>query len=59
MPLSNDFLTRNNINGGPEPLCAFAVATEDVFVKLAKLNPYKANVPDGILSLLLKENADT
>ena len=30
MPLSNDFLTRNNINGGAEPV--FAVATEDVFV---------------------------
>ena len=56
MPLSNDVLTPNNINGGAEP--AFAVATEDVFIKLAKLNPYKANGPDGIPSWLLKENAD-
>ena len=56
VPQSNDFLTHNNINGGAEP--ALAVATEDVFVKLANLNPYKANGPDGIPCWLLKENAD-
>ena len=56
MPLSNNFLTCNNINGGIEP--AFAVATEDVFVKQAKLNSCKANGPDGAPCWLLKENAD-
>ena len=38
MPLSNDFLTGSNINSCTEP--AFAVATEGVFIKLEKLNPY-------------------
>ena len=56
MPLSNDILNHSNINSGAEP--AFAVATEDVFIKLAKLIPCKVNGPDGIHSWLLKENAD-
>ena len=56
MPLSNENLNHSNINSGAEP--AFAVATEDVFIELAKLNTCKANSPDGIPSWLLKENAE-
>lgn len=54
-PLPEDILNRTNTIGA-EPV--FTVTTQSVLMKLSKLNPSKANGPDGIPSWLLKENAN-
>ena len=54
-PLASDFFACTDF-GSDEP--AFAVTEQEVFMKLSKVNPAKANGPDGIPSWVLKENVD-
>ena len=53
-PLPNDFFS-NNLDSN---VTVFSVTKHDVLMRLTKLNPPKANGPDGIPSWLLKENAE-
>ena len=55
--LPEDILNRTNTICA-EPAFTFTVTTQSVLMKLSKLNPTKANGPDGIPGWLLKENAD-
>jgi hypothetical protein len=54
-PLASDFFSCTDF-GSDEP--GFTVTEQEVFMKLSKVNPAKANGPDGIPSWVLKENAD-
>ena len=54
-PLASDFFACTDF-GSDEP--GFTVTEQEVFMKLSKVNPAKANGPDGIPSWVLKENAD-
>jgi hypothetical protein len=54
-PLASYFFACTDF-GSDEP--AFTVTEQAVFMKLSKVNPAKANGPDGIPSWVLKENAD-
>ena len=53
--LPNDFSHSTNLDSNE---ANFSVIKHDVLVKLTKLNPTKANGPDGIPSWLFKENAE-
>ena len=55
VPLPNDFSHSTNLDSNE---ANFSVTKHDVLVKLTKLNPTKANGPDGIPSRLFKENAE-
>jgi hypothetical protein len=54
-PLASDFCPCTDF-GSDEP--AFTVTEQEVFMKLSKVNPVKANGADGIPSWVLKENSD-
>ena len=54
-PLPNDFSLSANLDNNED---VFSVTKHDVLMKLIKLNPTKANGPDGIPTWLLKENAE-
>jgi hypothetical protein len=54
-PLASDFFACTDF-GSDEP--SFTVTEQEVPMKLSKVNPAKANGPDGIPSWVLKENAD-
>ena len=54
-PLPNDFSLSTNFDSNE---AVFLVTKHDVLTKLIKLNPTKANGPDGIPTWLLKKNAE-
>jgi hypothetical protein len=55
LPLATYFFACTDF-GSDEP--TFTVTGQDVCMKLSKVNPAKGNGADGILSWVLKENAD-